>query len=962
MSGVKLASGYIELTVKKAGNAMKDITAEITGIGKQADKAGEAINKGISKGAKDAGKSIRDEITAGAEKAGADAGKKAGGALTKEITKGAKDAGKSINDEIGKATRGSRDSIVKDLGGAIIAGARAGAKDAGVDLDRELVNAAGKAGAKVGQVLHDTIASTPLGDMFKGLDGVIQPAIDGIRGVGDAIVGIRDGDAAGAINGVADALKSIGQSGAGDAVHDLAGKVAPLQTTFSNLKTQIDGSGQLLRALGNDSPGIAGKLGQIGTAASAVAGPLAAAAAAALQIDQALHIDSNTFDPGQHGWWHVLLGKSADWLGLADPSNGLDKHLTPTAPAQVQGPKLVSPPPSTADYGAWYNAAPKPQTVLPPLPTRAKGGVTPAGMIFGPGTGTSDSIIGVGADGVPTARVSAGEGVVRKSAMDRGADKYVTAFNAGWLPGFDSGTGLGGVPKPDPMQQRWMAAMQRGFNPSAPLGGGAGEGGLQNNSIRARRLIQNLFPEITNIGGYRPPDGFNEHASGQALDFMIPGWNTPQGKALGDQLSNFLMQNAGSLGLDYTIWQHGQHNPDGTFQMYGDRGNPTQNHMDHVHSHSIASGYPGKDQQFFLPPQLQAMLGGSGSLGASITGAPDNPADLFAMGAPGGKDQRAQGYIPAGAGGGGAAGSSFFSGALQMGAQAINGLIDQAASAASSAASMGANAFAPGSGGAAGAAASTAIGIGTQAAKRGVQYGFQMAGIGGDALAEILMPFGVPRFFQTDPSQFMPQLPGQAAAVTTGEKAAGQQEGLQTPSPSGPVQPGQMPGQQVVGKPVPLATPGTGDLNPAPPPNAPGLSPSPAGPAVPNPAPNPAAPPVPQSGPMAQPQPPAPPIKPTDLGGLLGVYDTGGWLMPGGIAANMTNKPEPILNDDQWGNLHAIAAQGMPTPDPKAVGGAGNDYSMHFGEGSIIVKDVNELQRELDSRQRLQRWRYGGRP
>ncbi|WP_293036299.1 hypothetical protein [Mycobacterium sp.] len=515
-----------------------------------------------------------------------------------------------------------------------------------------------------------------------------------------------------------------------------------------------------------------------------------------------------------------------------------------------------------------------------------------------------------------------------------------------------------------------LAAMQRGFNPSAPLGGGGGEGGLQNSSIRTKRLIQQLFPEITSVGGYRPPDGFNEHSSGQALDFMIPGWNTPQGKALGDQLSNFLMQNAGALGLDYTIWQHGQHNPDGSFQMYGDRGNPTQNHMDHVHAHSIASGYPGKDQQFFVPPQLQALLSGGGMGSALTGGAPGQLAAMLgqqadgsplgAMGTPGGKDGRTQGYIPAGAGGSGAAGSSFFSGAMQMGAQAINGLIDQAASAASTAISAAATAGSFGAGGqAAGQASSFLIGIGTQAAKRGVQYGFQLAGIGGDALTEILMPFGVPRFFQTSPQQFMPQLPNMAAAVTTGEKAQGQQEGLQTPSPSGPVQPGQMPGQQVVGQAAPIATPGTGDFVAAAPSVSPALSPTPGGPAVPNPAPNPVAPPVPQSGPMAQPQPAAPPIKPTDLGGLLGVYDTGGWLMPGGIAANMTNKPEPILNAEQWGDMHAIASQQMPMPDPAAVGGR-NDYSVHFHD--TVVKDVDEMQRRAESQQRLQRWRYGGRP
>lgn len=110
---------------------------------------------------------------------------------------------------------------------------------------------------------------------------------------------------------------------------------------------------------------------------------------------------------------------------------------------------------------------------------------------------------------------------------------------------------------------------------------------------------------------------------------------------------------------------------------------------------------------------------------------------------------------------------------------------------------------------------------------------------------------------------------------------------------------------------------------------------------------------------MAQPQPQQPPIQPQNLAGLLGVFDKGGWLMPGGIAINQSSRPEPILNDQQWGDMHAIASQGMPMPDPAAVGGR-NDYSVRID--NVTVKDVNELQREIDSRQRLQRWRYGGRP
>lgn len=56
------------------------------------------------------------------------------------------------------------------------------------------------------------------------------------------------------------------------------------------------------------------------------------------------------------------------------------------------------------------------------------------GTLFGPGTGTSDSIMGIGADGIPTAMVSAGEGVVKKSAMDSGGGRIIAALNAGWVP------------------------------------------------------------------------------------------------------------------------------------------------------------------------------------------------------------------------------------------------------------------------------------------------------------------------------------------------------------------------------------------------------------------------------------------------------------------------------------------------------------------------------------------------
>ena len=113
--------------------------------------------------------------------------------------------------------------------------------------------------------------------------------------------------------------------------------------------------------------------------------------------------------------------------------------------------------------------------------------------------------------------------------------------------------------------------------------------GLTPTSQSVKQVVSTLFPQITDIGGWRPPDGYNEHSSGQALDVMIPNASSPQGKALGDQISQYVLAHAKELGVDYTIWQHGQHNPDGSFQMYPDRGSPTQNHMDHVHIHTTRS-------------------------------------------------------------------------------------------------------------------------------------------------------------------------------------------------------------------------------------------------------------------------------------------------------------------------------------------------------------------------------------
>ncbi|MEC4856725.1 tape measure protein [Mycobacteroides chelonae] len=117
------------------------------------------------------------------------------------------------------------------------------------------------------------------------------------------------------------------------------------------------------------------------------------------------------------------------------------------------------------------------------------------------------------------------------------------------------------------------------------------EGGLSAGASYIRGLIQQQWPQITNIGGYRPPDGYNEHSSGNALDIMIPGWNTPEGAALGNQVGGWIAANAQSLGLTHFIWRQRIYKAgDTTGTAMEDRGTPTKNHMDHVHAWFQKSG------------------------------------------------------------------------------------------------------------------------------------------------------------------------------------------------------------------------------------------------------------------------------------------------------------------------------------------------------------------------------------
>lgn len=293
------------------------------------------------------------------------------GRLRDKLKDGARGAGKAISDVL-------HSELAEELGRAVAPAAR----DAGIQLGKEL-------GSQAGKFLHDEISDV-LGSVGVDFDGVLDKAhelsdafgidADKVFEIGDAFKNLKAGDTA---KGFQDLSKAL--SGMPGPLGEVGDKSKGLLDTYNGLKGNVKDVSGLLTTFEKDAPGIAGALGTVGAAAESMAGPLAAAAAAAMEIDKALHIDSNTFDPGKHGWWHTFFGKVPDWLGITDPSTGLDKHDLPNLPSS-HSPANSLPPGS-------------PNSVLPPPGTVAgpgTKGLLPGQVAPTPGAHTSSFTSGAG--------------------------------------------------------------------------------------------------------------------------------------------------------------------------------------------------------------------------------------------------------------------------------------------------------------------------------------------------------------------------------------------------------------------------------------------------------------------------------------------------------------------------------------------------------------------------------------
>jgi hypothetical protein len=310
---------------------------------------------------------------------------------------------------------------------------------------------------------------------------------------------------------------------------------------------------------------------------------------------------------------------------------------------------------------------------------------------------------------------------------------------------------------------------------------------------------------------------------------------------------------------------------------------------------------------------------------------------------------RTAGFIPTGAGSKSVAGTSFVAGLLNLGNEAVGGLIDTGAAAAQTALSMAATAGTFGAGGqAAGALGGIGIQLAASEGKRAASYGFQMASILADSVIDqVFGPFGgPPRWLGYDYTQFVPHINIGAIGTTTVEKAMQAAQGKPGAAPGGPVTPEHMGGEQPVGPPVPKfgTPPAQQSLGGA----GPQGQPAPEGAAPPPPpdtgAPPPGPPPESVAAPGALPGPG--PATGFDLHNLLG-FDEGGWLPPGIGPVNTTGRPELVLSPQQLDDMQT-STRGNPWR-------GGDTYH-------ITTIDAEGVGREIDKRKRLAMMQYAGRP
>ena len=129
-----------------------------------------------------------------------------------------------------------------------------------------------------------------------------------------------------------------------------------------------------------------------------------------------------------------------------------------------------------------------------------------------------------------------------------------------------------------------------GTNPDAPATRfTAVEAGLQSPAKNVLRVVIQQFPWIATVHGRGArPIATSDHPMGNAVDFMIPSWQTSEGKARGWEVANFALANAANLSITHIIYADKQWTPSRAAEGWRAYRHPkgasaTLRHLDHVH-------------------------------------------------------------------------------------------------------------------------------------------------------------------------------------------------------------------------------------------------------------------------------------------------------------------------------------------------------------------------------------------
>ena len=134
------------------------------------------------------------------------------------------------------------------------------------------------------------------------------------------------------------------------------------------------------------------------------------------------------------------------------------------------------------------------------------------------------------------------------------------------------------------------------------------EAHLQFDPVMIRRTVNVSYPEIRTVGGYRPYDPYPDHPSGRAADIMMPNGGTGSDVKLGNEIARYFQKHAKQYGIYYMLWRQQMWkagDPVGAWTGVSDRGDPTSNHMDHVHI-TVSTGHEGTAWRELLKDARQA--------------------------------------------------------------------------------------------------------------------------------------------------------------------------------------------------------------------------------------------------------------------------------------------------------------------------------------------------------------------